>query len=301
MKRLKGLIPAVFTPMKSDRSLALEKIAPLTEQLINEKACAFYVCGSTGEGPMLSTNERKLVTEEYIQTVNERIPVIVQVGHQSIQEAAELAAHAQKAGASAIAAVPPNYFSIESLEILVDTMLPLAAAAPDLPFYYYHIPRLSGVRFNMADFLEAASKKIPTLKGVKFTDFNLSEFQECLEVGNGQFEIFYGCDEQFMYGLLSGATAAVGSTFNFAAPLYNRIIDAFDSGNLDDARKWQSKSIRMIHLMSQYRPQPAFKAAMQLIGLDCGPNRFPHHTLSNDEKKALQKDLEDIGFFNWGR
>ncbi len=301
MERLKGLIPAVFTPMNEDQSLALDKIAPLTEQLINGQACAFYVCGSTGEGPMLTTEERKLVTESFIEAVSGRIPVIVQVGHQAIHDACDLARHAQSAGADAIAAVPPNYFDVGTVGVLVDCMEKIAADAPDLPFYYYHIPRLTKVDHDMPEFLNVASSRIPSLRGIKYSAFTISELQSCLEFNNGKFEIFFGCDEMLLSGLVAGVKAAVGSTYNFSAPLYNRIIEAFDSKEIDKARQLQSLSIQMVRILSKYRGQPAIKAAMKLIGLDCGPNRLPHQNLSEKEISELKKDLDNIGFFDWAR
>ncbi len=301
MERLKGLIPAVFTPMNDDQSLALDKIARLTEQLIKEKACAFYVCGSTGEGPMLTTEERKLVTEEFIKTVNGRIPIIVQVGHQALHDAADLADHAQSAGADAVAAIPPNYFDIGSVEVLVDCMARIADSAPNLPFYYYHIPKLTHVDLDMYEFLIHASTQIPTIRGIKYTAMTVFGLQECVEYQEGKYEIFYGCDEQLLYGLIAGAKAAVGSTFNFAAPLYNKIIDAFDTNDIKKAREFQARAIKMIRTMVKYGAQPAFKAVMKMIGAECGPNRLPHDNLSEQEISALQKDLEDIGFFDWAR
>jgi N-acetylneuraminate lyase len=271
MERLKGLIPAVFTPMNGDQSLALDKIAPLTEQLIKEKACAFYVCGSTGEGPLLTTEERKLVAESFIAAVDGRIPLIIQVGHQSLDDAADLAEHAQSAGADAIAAVPPNYFDIGSVDMLVDCMTKVAVGAPDLPFYYYHIPRLTNVNHNMSEFLKIGSSRIPTLRGLKYTAFIISEFQSCLEYDDGKFEIFFGCDEMLLSGLAVGARAAVGSTYNFAAPLYNKIIEAFDRNDIDKSRQLQALAIKMIHTMVKYGAQPAFKAVMKMIGAACGP------------------------------
>jgi len=301
MERLKGLIPAVFTPMKDDQSLNLEQIFPFTEQLIQDKSCGFYVCGSTGEGPMLTTDERKIVTETFIKAVDGRIPIIVQVGHQALHDAADLAKHAQSAGADAIAAVPPNYFDIDSMDVLVECMSRIAAGAPNIPFYYYHIPILTKVDLDMYEFLTLASSQIPTIRGIKYTAMTVFGLQECVEFQGGKFEIFYGCDEQLLYGLTAGVKAAVGSTYNFATPLYNKIIEAFDSNDIDKARQLQALSIKMIRTMVKYGAQPAFKAVMKMIGAECGPNRLPHDNLSVKEISALKNELDKIGFFDWGR
>ena len=117
-----GIVPAVFTPMQPDGSLNLDLVRPMTDQLIDQGVGGLYVCGSTGEGPSLTREERMAVAEAYIAAAEGRVPVIVQVGHNSIQEAQALAAHAQAAGANAISAVPPSYFKPSSLQNLVDIL-----------------------------------------------------------------------------------------------------------------------------------------------------------------------------------
>ena len=102
--------------------------------------------------------------------------------------------------------------------------------------------------------------------------------------------------------LAVGAYGAVGSTFNFAAPLYQAIIKAYGQSDLARAQALQLRSVKMIQTMYEaYRGQPAFKAAMGMLGLDCGPNRLPLRSLSESERHSLRTDLEQMGFFEWGR
>lgn len=102
--------------------------------------------------------------------------MIVQVGHNSLREAQELAKHAQQIGASAISATCPSYFKVASVQSLTLCMQELAAAAPETPFYYYHIPVLTGSSIDMVEFLTHADEAIPTLVGLKYTDTMLFEF-----------------------------------------------------------------------------------------------------------------------------
>ncbi|KAA3660192.1 MAG: N-acetylneuraminate lyase [Calditrichaeota bacterium] len=301
MERIKGIIPAVFTPIKTNGDIDLAKIKPVSEFLIEEKVGAFYVCGSTGEGPLLTTRERQQVTEAYIDAVAGRVNVIVQVGHNAIKDAVILARHAANSGANAISAVPPGYFKLNSLSVLIDCMAEIAAAAPDLSFYYYHVPVITGVDFDMLDFLKQGRKKIPNLRGIKYTKPTIFEMQACLELENQQFEIFFGTDEMMLSALVVGARGMVGSTFNFAAPLYNSLIKAFDAKNLDKARSLQYNAVKMVRIFYKYGGQPAIKATMKLIGLDCGHNLLPHQTLDAAQIDSLKNDLTSIGFFDWGR
>ncbi len=229
------------------------------------------------------------------------MPVIVQVGHQSIRDAQNLARHAADIKADAFSAVPPNYFKPNSSEILVDCMAEIASAAPDLPFYYYHIPQITGVNVDMVEFLSLGSDRIPNLVGIKYSEFTVYELQACLEFENGRFDILFGSDEMMTSGLAAGAKGFVGSTFNFAAPLYIKIAEAFLRADMDQARALQSLSMKMIKTMFRCRGLAAFKATMELIGIKCGPIRLPHKTLTSTELKSMKRELEEIGFFEWGR
>jgi N-acetylneuraminate lyase len=299
-----GLVPAVFTPMHEDGSLNLPMIDKLVEYTVSQNVSAIYVCGSTGEGPSLSTEERMAVTEAYLNAVKGRIPVIVQVGHDSLKQSQKLAEHAQAKGATAISAAPPTYFKIDSLDLLVDFLAEIVAAAPELPFYYYHIPRLTAVKIDVVKFLEVNSTRIPNLKGVKYSDFTIYELQACIDLFEGKYNILFGSDEMLLSGLVGGAHGAVGSTFNFAAPLYHRIIRAFQEGDIPEARRLQGLSVKMVHYLNRYGSPssngPTIKAMMKMIGFDCGPMRLPQQSVSLETFAQLQKAMEKIGFFNWG-
>src|SRR4051812_41480967 len=149
--RLRGLIAAVFTPLRPDGSLDLDRVGPLVEQLLGDGVDGIYAVGSTGEGVSLTTPERQQVASAYVSAAAGRCPVVVQVGHNSLAEARGLAAHAQRIGATAISATPPTYFRPDTLSVLVDCLAEITAGAPDLPFYYYHIPSKTGVTFDMVE------------------------------------------------------------------------------------------------------------------------------------------------------
>ena len=301
MKEIEGIIPAVFTPMNGDGSIYLDQIPKLVEQLINDGVSAFYVCGSTGEGPSLSTEERMEVAKKYVESVKKRLPIIINVGHNSIKEAQKLSEHAQQIGADAFSAVPPSYFPISSLENLIESMSEITSAAPNLPFYYYHIPRLTSVEVDMIKFLQIAKEKIPNLVGVKYSDFKLFELQSCLEFENGKFDILFGSDEMLLSALAVGVKGAVGSTYNYTTPLYNKIIQFFKNGNIKKARELQFLSVEMVKLQYRHGGIAAFKATMKMIGVDCGPIRLPLQTLSQDTMDRMEKELAKVGFFKWGR
>jgi len=296
---LSGLIPATFTPLNADGSLNLGLIEPMVDFLISQKLTGLYVCGSTGEGVSLSTAERKAVAAAFVKATRGRVPVILQVGHTSLVEAQELAAHAQEIGADAISAVPPFYFKPPTLEANVRCMAQIAGAAPDLPFYYYHIPQMTGVQVDVASLLAAGGRVIPNLVGAKYSIHDVYNVQAAAELENGRFNLLFGSDEMLLSGLCAGAQGAVGTTYNFAAPVFNRIVDAFAANDIATAQKHQGQMVQMIRLIAGHGGLPAFKAMLKFLGFDCGPMRLPLQSLTPQKEEELKADLTRLGFFGW--
>ena len=300
-KLLNGLIAATCTPLDKSGELHLEVVPSMVDHLIGGGVRGLYVCGSTGEGMSLSCNERIALTQAFVEAVAGRLPVISQVGHNSLQEGRRLAREAQRVGVDAISATCPSYFKISDVETLTECMAEIAGAAPELPFYYYHIPMLTGSAIYMPEFLLHASSCIPNLVGIKYTDTKLHEFQECLELDNRRFEAVWGCDEMLLGALAVGADAAIGSTYNVMSSLYRQLIDAFQKGDIDQARRLQSQSVAAIQVMGKYQFQSALKAVVGMFGCDVGGCRLPLKNLTKEEVINLRADLEAIGFFDWAQ
>ncbi len=297
-----GLVPATFTPLREDGSLNLAQVPPIVDHLVSHKMSALFVCGSTGESAALTTAERQATLEAHVRAAAGRVPVIAHVGHTSLAAARLLAAHAQQVGAAAIAALPPFYVKPASVDVLVACMADIAAAAPELPFYYYHIPGLTGVNLDMVEFLGWGAERIPTLAGIKYSSPTLYEFQTCLDAAGGGFNLLFGVDEMLLSGLAAGAHGAVGSTYNFAAPLYQAIMQAFAAGELAEAQRLQRLSAQMVRtVVGRYRGAAGLKAMMAFAGLDCGPTRLPQVALTPAEIEALHGDLATLGFLEWLR
>lgn len=298
-KKLDGLVAATYTPMHDDGRLRVEQVVPMVEWLLASGVAGLYVCGSTGEGMSLTGEERRTVAEAYVKATAGRAPVIVQVGHNSIVEARQLAASAHEVGADVVSATCPSYYKIDTVEGLVDCMAEVAQGAPELPFYYYHIPTLTGAKFNMIEFLRRAGDRIPNLVGLKYTETSLHEYQRCVEFQSGRFDIVWGVDEMLLGALATGAKAAIGSTYNIVAPLYLAIIDAFQEGNIIEARRLQSLSVNMIKSIGAFPFHPAMKRVLGMLGFEFGPCRLPQQVVSPNEAETLRVQLQSIGVFDW--
>ena len=300
IEHLTGLIAAPPTPMNQDGSLNLAVIEKQARCLIDNGIKAAFVCGSTGEGISLTTQERMQVTERWRDAVKDKLPILVHVGHHCVVEAKILAAHAEKQiAARAIATLAPSYFKPQSIVDLVSFCAEVASAAPHTPFYYYHQPGNSGVHFPMVDFLKVAGERIPNFAGIKYTHGDMMDFGQCLELEGGRFDMLMGQDETLLPALALGARGAIGSTYNFAAPLYQGIIKDYDAGDIITARREQERARTLVSVVTRFGLLPALKATLKIIGIDCGPSRLPLRTLSAKECQQLRAELERIGFFSY--
>ncbi len=297
MTKIRGLIAATFAAYHQDGSINLDIIPAIVEKMIEDGLAGVFICGTNGEGPNLTIEERKQVAEAYIKAARKRIKVLVHVGHSAISECRDLAAHAEASGADAISSVAAFYFKPTSVDNLVQSMSQIASAAPSLPFYYYHIPTLTGVAMDMVNFLELAEKSIPNFNGIKYTASTLHEYQACVNYKNGKFDILFGYDEMLLPALGVGAKGAIGSTYTFAAPLYARIMQLFNEGKTTEAAAMQLQSVNMVRCLVKFPPIPAQRSIMRRLGLELGNCRLPLQPLTSEQENELLQSLDENGFF----
>ena len=293
---LTGLIAASFTAFHDDGSLNLDPIESHAALLARNGVTGVFVCGSTGEGVSMTTDERMRCFQRWCDVGRGGLKVLAHVGHNSLGDAQALAAHAQKAGADAIATVAPSVLRPASVADLVDWCAAVAAGAPETPYYYYHIPVLTGIRLDMVAFIALAKERIPTFAGLKFTDENLMEFGRCVTSDGGRWNLLYGRDEILLAGLATGAHGAIGSTFNYSAPVYNRVIAAFERGDMPTAMREMTRARDCVQILVDFGGAPAGKAMLKLCGVDCGPMRLPLRTLSPARIAELEAALDAFGW-----
>jgi len=297
---LKGLIAASFTPLKKDGSLNLKEIPKIVDDQLKNGIKGFYVLGSTGEGFSLTVEDRKRVAEAYVEAVDCRVPVVVQVGHNSIDESVALAKHAGGI-ADAISSNAPSYFKVSDIDLLIECMFKITDAAPDVPFYYYHIPFLTGADLDMVEFLRKASRKIPSLRGIKFSENDLKKYKECKDYNEGEFDIVWGIDELLLDALESGAKGAVGSTYNMMPRLYHKIIKNYEQKNMEGAKSHMKLAESIIDVfLDKYAPlHPSLKSTMRSLGYEVGYHKLPLPPTIAEVDGNIRKNLEELDFYNW--
>ena len=300
MEKINGFISAPFTPMQNDGSVNLDKIPEYADYYVRNGVNGAFICGTSGEGFLLSSEERKKVAEKWVDTSPDDFKNIIHVGGPTVNESRELAKHASEIGAWGIGTIAPVFFKPARVKELVDYCAALASASPELPFYFYHMPGYTGVYLSMVEFLEQAYEKIPNLAGIKYTHEDLYEFNQCMLLRNGHYDLLHGRDETLLAGLALGATGGVGGTYNHAMGIYIDMKKAFLKGDLETARNLQAKSQAFINILIRYRGNViAGKRIMKFLGLDCGPNRVPIQNINDEEEQSLKSELNDIGFFGF--
>lgn len=298
--RLEGLVAATHTPFTAGGDLNLGAIEKQANHLIASGVRAAFVGGTTGESASLTLLERKELAGRWAEvTRGSRLGLIVHVGANCLADARELAAQAGQLGALAISAVAPSYFKPANMDTLVACCAEVSKLAPETPYYHYDIPAMTGFNLSMPEFLDRAVGRVKTLAGIKFSNPDLMAYQLCLAAGGGRFDMPFGCDEYILGALVLGGVGGVGSTYNFSAPVANRLLAAFHRGDLVSARQEQFRIARLVQLLSSHGYMAAAKATMGFLGVDVGGPRLPNTDLSPKSRETLRQELETLGFFDW--
>lgn len=294
-EKLNGLIVAPHTPFAQDGSLALGSIEIQAKHFLKNQISAVFINGTTGEYSSLSTEERELCAERWMEvTKGTPLKVIVHVGSNAVNEARRLAKHAAKIEAHAFSALTPSYFKPATAKDLCAVVKSISSAAPKLPFYYYEIPSMTGLNLAPSTLLELAAHEVPNLRGIKFTSNNLVELQNCLHFEDGKYDIAFGFDEMLLAGLTLGCRSAVGSSYNFAAPLYHEIIQAFEKHDWNAARKKQWQSVQLIQALAKHGYMAAAKYLMTRLGIPVGEPRLPMSPFKAEHRSQIDRIAAEL-------
>ena len=299
MEKIIGLIDAPFTPFYENGEVNYEPIPAYAAMLQKNGMQGVFINGSSGEGYMLTDEERMKLAETWVAAAPEGFKVIVHVGSCCVKASRKLAEHAQKIGAWGVATMAPPFPKIGRVEELVKYIEEIACGAPELPFYYYHIPAFNGAFLPMVKLLEAVDGRVPNFAGIKYTFESIYEYNQCRLYRDGKFDMLHGQDETILPSLaMGGAQGGIGGTTNYNGKELVGIIEAWKAGDLELARERQNFSQEVINVICRYRGNiVGGKRIMKLIGLDLGKNRTPFQNMTDEEEAAMKAELEAINFF----
>ncbi len=300
IKKYEGLVAAPFTPMDKSGNLNLEIVPEYYNFLEKNGVKGAFINGSTGEGVSLSQKEKQIHASKWAECLKSggKMMVINMVGGTSYNECIENALFSRENGINAIAMVAPFYFKPADNILLAEFVARIGEAVPDMPVYFYHIPVLTGVNISMYGFLKKISTMLPNFAGIKYTQEDLMDFHLCLGYEDSKYDLLWGMDECLLSAFAIGCKGVVGSTYNYAAPLYHNLIKAFNAGNIEEARRLQLISIEIVQLLGKYGGIATGKAFMKYIGMDCGKFRSPIKNMTDKMYEDFVKDVEQLKINN---
>ncbi|CAL9696405.1 unnamed protein product [Knipowitschia caucasica] len=297
-RRMTGVIAATFTPLTPEGEINLTLIGPYIDYLIEKQNVkSIFVNGTTGESMSLSVAERKALAEEWCLKAKGKMDlVVVHVGCMSLKDSQELAEHAAQIGADGIAVISPSFFKPSTADDLKEYLRQVAIKAPTVPFYYYHVPSVTGVKVPVRDLLHDIEKLIPSFRGVKFSGSDLMDFGQCVSHSRPHWSLVYGVDEQLISGLAMGATGAVGSTYNYIGGHMIKLVTAFENGNQLQARAIQFKLQELLGFAMDIGFDLGVNKQLMsdVSGLNLGPPRLPLRQRPQDHTQSILQKYQSL-------
>jgi N-acetylneuraminate lyase len=241
--KYRGIFPAFYACYDGAGQISVPRTRALARYLLSLGVQGLYVGGSSGECIYQSVEERKTTLQAVLDEVGGQLTVIAHVACNNTADSRELAAHAEAAGADAIAAIPPIYFHLPEPAI-AKYWNDISDAAPRTDFIIYNIPQLAGVSLSIP--LLRKMKENPRLLGVKNSSMPVQDIQMWRDEG---VLVFNGPDEQLLSGLAAGACGGIGGTYAAMPELYLAIASCFRAGEMDRGRVLQNEACRIIYRM----------------------------------------------------
>ena len=285
----KGIMPALITPIDGNGKLNKDVLKELINDLIAKGADGFYLCGATGEGLNLSFELHKEMTAEAIKIIDNRVPAIVHVARLVFSEALVLAKYAESMGAAAISAIPPIFYTYNEDEIF--NYYRILSENVDIPVVIYNNPN-AAVTFNEKILRRLFS--IPNVKSIKWTNYDFATVSAVKSV-IPEVNFINGPDQMLLYGLTAGCDAGIGTTYNYLLPEIKKIYDAFVSGDLESAKKYQSYVARVCEAIKGYNIIMSTKFILSKQGYDVYNPILPMLKLNDEEEKSLLLKLRNAG------
>jgi N-acetylneuraminate lyase len=289
----KGIMPALITPFENGE-VKEDALKKLMKWQLDEGVDGFYICGTTGEGPVLRAQTRMQMAEIVVDETKGKGVVIDHIGAPNIEDALELTKHATDIKVDAIASLPPTYFFKYTEDELFD-YYKLIADNTNLPVLVYATGMMGSV--NVVRLMERVMK-LGNVIGVKCTIRDYYMMRKIREVNSGDINLINGPDETLLCGLTVGADGGIGSTYNLMPDWFSKLYEAYASGNLKAAQDHQFQINRVIDVLLKYGVNgvnKSLKAALEMKGFDVGGAAFPAKKIEGEEKSSLKKDLENLG------
>ena len=296
MKKLEGIIAPMATALTHGEKIDVKTTRILVDFLIDGGIDGLFPLGTSGEFALFDREERKTVVETVVDQTNSRVPVLAGVSDPSLENILAFAKDAEEAGADAIVATPPYYYttSEDGLFSHFETI----ARKSGLPLVVYNIPEWTHLFVPPSVIQRLAEKRL--IVGMKYTEYNLLNLLRFLKIAGDRIAIFAGSDAMTFTNLEFGGSGGVIGVANVAPKLASLVFDEFKHGNLEAARQAQSMLLPIVEAISVGRFPAGLKEAMRMVGMPVGSVKRPLQSLTGDERKSVAGFLRETGLLKPG-
>jgi 4-hydroxy-tetrahydrodipicolinate synthase len=289
---LNGIFVPHVTPFTREGNLDLKALRTCVRFWLEGEVSGLVPCGSNGEAPYLSRQERRKVIETVVDEVNGKIPVIAGTGSMSTKETIAFTRDAKDLGADAALIVTPFYFKPNNREMREHYRT--ISETVDLPIVVYNVPKFTGFSLEPT-FIHQLVSENEKIIGLKDSSGNIGAITEIIRLVGDEISVLAGTADVALPTFLLGGKGAVIAVANVFPKLCSQLYEAFKNGKYEEAKKLQKRiSFANEVLVKRYNQLSAIKEALRLQGLPGGYPRKPALPLDSEEKKALQNLLKII-------
>ena len=290
-KKLEGIVAPMASALTAEETIDEKRTRALVDFLIEGGIDGLFPLGTSGEFALLDREERRTVIRVVVDQTNGRVPVLAGVSDPSLENVLAFAKDAEDAGADAIVATPPYYFTTGDDGVF--DYFEAIAGKSGLPLVVYNIPEWTHLFVPPNVIQRLAEKRL--IVGMKYTEYNFLNLLRFLRVAGKRISIFTGSDAMTFTNLEFGGSGGVIGVANVAPKLASAIFDEFKRGDLEAARKAQLKLLPVIEAIGVGRFPAGLKEAMQMIGMPVGAVKSPLQPLTSDERKRVAGLLREAG------
>lgn len=288
---LYGVIPAVLTPFSPAGEVEVAKLQRYVDWLIQRGVHGLFPCGTNGEGPAMTSAQRRTVVEAVVEAAGGRVPVVAMTGDLSTESTIGLTRHAQRAGASGAAIVTPWYFPLDEAALEAH-FAAVAEAVPDFDLYLYNIP--GNAQNSISPSLAARlAERYPRIRGVKDSSKSLQTLREFLAALPGR-TVIAGTDTMLFDGLAAGAKGVVSAIADCFPEAMVAIYTAYQAGRMEDARVLQGRVNGLRDALKMGPYIHPYKLALSWRGIDVGTVRSPLRPCTTEEAWAIRAALDKL-------
>lgn len=290
--RAPGIFTPVLTPLNERGELISEMIGKLVDFLVENGVTGLYVLGTVGEGMRLPKETRMKAAEEFVNAAGGKLKLIVQVGSPVPRVSIELAQHAEKIGADAVASVPPFYYAYDDESVL--KFYRLLASSVNIPVIVYNIPVCQGYPLSL-NLIERIFDEVDGIAGIKYTVRDAPGLLKLKARYGDEKWIASGYDDMLYHSTAAGITEHVIGYSNLLPDLEVKLYRMVLDGRLEDAKKLQLRLDSVIEALSIFGNLAAvLKEALRLKGFDVGVPAEPQRPLKPEKRKALEAKLKEL-------